>query len=303
MQKTVCMFDFRLKVFYTAAKQLSFSRAAEELFISQPAVSKHIHALESYFKVKLFVRQGSKISLTSDGQVLFQHAEEIFALYRKLQFEMDKRVQKNSGHLRLGASTTIAQYVLPNILADFHKQYPDIQVNLFNGNTRQIESALLQKEIELGIIEGHVKKPELKYTPFMKDEIVLVTKRNHPQAREGEIDLEELKKIPLAVREFGSGTLQVIQHYLKSLHLSSSDLNIEMQLGSTEGIKTYLKNTNCFAFLSLNSVLEELHRDELTIIELPGPAINRFFHFISPHGNAEPLAEMFMQFVIKNISD
>ncbi len=295
------MFDFRLKVFYTAAKQLSFSRAAEELFISQPAVSKHVHALESYFKVKLFVRQGSKISLTPDGQVLFYHAEEIFALYRKLQFEMDKRVQQNRGLLRMGASTTIAQYVLPNILADFHKHYPDIQVNLFNGNTRQIESALLQKEIELGIIEGYAKKPELKYTPFMKDEIVLVTKRNHPHAREGEIDMEELKKIPLVVREFGSGTLQVIQHYLKSLHLSSSDLNIEMQLGSTEGIKTYLKNTNCFAFLSLNSVLEELHRNELSVIELPGATITRFFHFITPHGNEEPLAEMFMQFVIKNL--
>ncbi len=295
------MFDFRLKVFHTAAKQLSFSRAAEELFISQPAVSRHVHALESYFKVKLFVRQGSKISLTPDGKVLFYHAEEIFALYRKLQFEMNKRVQQNRGHLRMGASTTIAQYVLPNMLAGFHKQYSDIQITLMNGNTQQIEMALLQKEIELGIIEGYAKKPELKYIPFMKDEIVLVTKRNHPQAGVGEIDLEELKKIPLAVREFGSGTLQVIQHYLKSQHLSLSDLNIEMQLGSTEGIKTYLKNTNCFAFLSLNSVLEELHRNELTIIEIPGPAISRFFHFITPHGNEEPMAEMFMAFVVRNI--
>ncbi len=296
------MFDFRLKVFHTAAKQLSFSRAAEELFISQPAVSKHIHALESYFKVKLFVRQGSKISLTSNGQVLFQYAEEIFALYRKLQFEMDKRAQKNSGHLRLGASTTIAQYVLPNMLAGFHKQYPDIQVTLINANTRQIETALLQKEIELGIIEGHAKKQELKYVPFMKDEIVLVTRKNHPQVQDGEIDLEILKKIPLAIREFGSGTLQVIQHYLKSQHLSLADLNIEMQLGSTEGIKTYLRNTTCFAFLSLNSVLEELRRNELTVVELPGISISRFFHFISPHGNEELLAEMFMKFVIKNIS-
>jgi len=297
------VFDFRLKVFYTAAKQLSFSRAAEELFISQPAVSKHIHALESYFKVKLFVRQGSKISLTSDGQVLFQHAKEIFTLHRKLQFEMDKRAQQNRGGLRLGASTTIAQYVLPGILADFYKQYPDIQVSLINGNTLQIESALLQREIELGIIEGHDKKPELKYIPFMKDEIVLVTRKNNPQIQNGNIDLEMLTKFPLAIREFGSGTLQMIQYYLKSQHLSLADLNIEMQLGSTEGIKTYLRNTICFAFLSLNSVLEELRRNELTVVELPGFSINRFFHFIWPHGNEEPLAEMFMQFVVKNLHE
>ena len=299
MQKTVCMFDFRLRVFCTAAKQLSFSRAAEELFISQPAVSKHISALENYFKVKLFVRQGSKISLTADGHVLFRHAEEIVALYRKLQFEMDKRAQKNSGHLRLGASTTIAQYVLPGILAGFHKQYPDIQVNLINGNTQQIELALLQKEIELGVIEGYAKKTELKYTPFMKDEIVLLTRKDHPQVWDGKIDIEKLKNIPLAIREFGSGTLQVIQHYLKTQSLSLSDLNIEMQLGSTEGIKTYLRNTSCFAFLSLNSVLEELSRGELVVIELPDPAIHRLFHFISPHGDEDPLAEMFMNFVIR----
>ena len=181
----------------------------------------------------------------------------------------------------------------------FHKQYPDIQVNLINGNTQQIELALLQKEIELGVIEGYAKKTELKYTPFMKDEIVLLTRKDHPQVWDGKIDIEKLKNIPLAIREFGSGTLQVIQHYLKTQSLSLSDLNIEMQLGSTEGIKTYLRNTSCFAVLSLNSVLEELSRGELVVIELPDPAIHRLFHFISPHGDEDPLAEMFMNFVIR----
>jgi DNA-binding transcriptional LysR family regulator len=292
------MFDFRLKVFYTAARQLSFSRAAEALFISQPAVSKHIRALEELYKVKLFVRQGSKISLTSDGRVLLRYAEEIFVLYRKLQFEMDKRAGKNSGGLRLGASTTIAQYVLPGILAGFHDRFPEIRVHLINGNTRQIENSLMEKEIELGVIEGYAKKPELKYTPFMKDEIVLVTRSDNPQKGSDEMTMERLKKVPLAIREFGSGTLQVIQHYLKSHHLTLADLNIEMQLGSTEGIKHYLKKTRCFAFLSLHSVLEELERHELTIIEIPGPPIHRYFHFIIPHGTEEPVAALFMQFVI-----
>ena len=294
------MFDFRLKVFYTVAKQLSFSRAAEELYISQPAVSKHIHALENYFKVKLFVRQGSKISLTSDGEVLFRHAEDIFALYRKLQFEMDQRVHKTSGQLRLGASTTIAQYVLPGILAGFHDRFPDVQIILLNGNTQQIETALLQKEIELGIIEGFSKKTELKYTPFMKDEIVLVTRTGHPSVSGGSMDFETLKTVPLAIREFGSGTLQVIRHYLKTQHLSLADLQVELQLGSTEGIKTYLRKTDCFAFLSLNSVMEELRRNELMVVELPGPPIYRDFHFITPHGNEEALAGMFMHYVLKS---
>ncbi len=294
------MFDFRLKVFYTAAKQMSFSKAAEVLFISQPAVSKHIRALEARFKVKLFMRQGSKISLTADGQVLLGYAEEIFALYRKLQYEMGQRVQKNNGQLRLGASTTIAQYVLPGILAGFHERFPEIQVNLVNGNTQQIESALLNKEIELGVIEGFAKKPELRYTPFMKDEIVLVTRKDNLPVSGGKTDFDVLKALPLAIREFGSGTLQVIRHYLKSHHLSLADLNIEMQLGSTEGIKTYLKSTRCFAFLSVNSVLEELQRNELAVVELPGLPVHRLFHFISLHGTEDPLSGMFMNFVLKS---
>ncbi len=297
------MFDFRLKVFYTAAKQLSFSKAAEELFISQPAVSKHIRALEAHFKVKLFVRQGSRISLTADGKVLLTHVEAIFALYRKLQYEMDQRIHKNSGQLRLGASTTIAQYVLPGILARFHERFPDIQVNLINGNTQQIESALLNKEIELGVIEGHAKKPELKYTPFMKDDIVLVTRKDNLPLTGKKVDLEMLKTLPLVVREFGSGTLQVIRHYLKSHHLSLSDLNVEMQLGSTEGIKTYLKSTHCFAFLSVHSVLDELHRGELVEVKLPVPPAHRLFHFISLHGTEDPLSVMFMEFVMKRSSE
>ena len=296
------MFDFRLKVFYTAARQLSFSKAAEMLFISQPAVSKHIRALEAQFKVKLFVRQGSRISLTADGKVLLHYAEEIIELYRKLQFEMDRRAQKNTGQLRIGASTTIAQYVLPDILAGFHKRFPEVHINLFNGNTQQIESALMNKEIELGVIEGYAKKPELKYTAFMKDEIVLVTRKENLSVSGEETDFEALKTLPLAIREFGSGTLQVIQHFLKSNHLSLADLNIEMQLGSTEGIKTYLRKTRCFAFLSVNSILEELHRGELAVVKLPGLPVHRYFHFITLHGSEDPLSGMFMDFVIKKAS-
>ncbi len=293
------MFDFRLRVFIVTAKQLSFSRAAEVLFISQPAVSKHIRALEAHFKVKLFVRQGSKVSLTADGKVLLRHAEEISVLYRKMAFEMSRRVHQHSGQLHLGASTTIAQYVLPGILAGFQQHFPEVKVSLINGNTQQIESALLHKEIELGIIEGYAKKPEMKYTPFMEDEIVLVTRTGNLPAPNGRLNFEQLKSVPLAIREFGSGTLQVIQHYLKTQHLSLTDLHVELQLGSTEGIKTYLRKTRSFAFLSVNSVREEIRRGELSVVFLPGLPVRRFFYFISLHGNEDPLAAMFVEYVMK----
>jgi len=292
------MFDFRLKVFHATARHLSFSKAAEELFISQPAVSKHVQALEQQYQTKLFFRQGGRISLTPHGEVLLKHAEDIFTLYRKLQYDMNQLINKNGGILRLGASTTLTQYILPKVLAQFHQQYPDIKLNLINGNTQQIETAFIQKEIDLGIIEGRSKNTELKYQSFLKDEIVLVTQSKHPLAQKGEVSLAELRTIPLAIREFGSGTLQVIKYYLKSPSMNLSDLNIQIQLGSTEGIKTYLKNTSCFAFLSLNSILEELNQGIFSVIEFPGPAMSRDFYFISSHGNDEPLANLFTDFVV-----
>jgi DNA-binding transcriptional LysR family regulator len=120
------MFDFRLQVFEAVAKRLNFTKAAAELYITQPAVTKHIHELERHFKTKLFDRNGSRIKLTNAGEVLLQHTEQLFAIYRNLEFEMNSLSLEHSGRLRLGASTTIAQYVLPAVLAAFHKKFPDL---------------------------------------------------------------------------------------------------------------------------------------------------------------------------------
>ena len=157
------MFDFRFQVFQAVAKRLNFTKAAAELYITQPAVTKHIHELERQFKVKLFDRNGSGIKLTSAGETLLQHTEQLFSVYRNLEFEMNHLSQKHKGKLRLGASTTIAQYVLPPVLAAFHKKFSEIQITLITNNTEQIENALKNSEIDLGIIEGHSKNALIKY--------------------------------------------------------------------------------------------------------------------------------------------
>ena len=115
------MFDFRLQVFQAVAKRLNFTKAAPELYITQPAVTRHIHELERHFKIKLFDRNGSRIVLTQAGDILLQHTEKLFAVYRNMEFEMNSLSLQHSGRLRLGASTTIAQYILPPVLAAFHK--------------------------------------------------------------------------------------------------------------------------------------------------------------------------------------
>lgn len=290
------MFDFRLKVFHTVAKRLNFTKAADELCITQPAVSKHIQEIENYFKIKLFDRNGTKIKLTEAGETLLQYTNQLFTIYSNLEFELNALNQRHNGKLRIGASTTIAQYVLPPLLAAFHKKFVDIKVTLMINNTEQIEQALQNKDIDFGIIEGQSKNTSFKYTEFIKDEIVLVANINHLSAKKEMIQLDELLKTPLLLREPGSGTLEVIAHALKPLGIKISQLQREMQLGSTESIKSYLLHSNCMAFLSIYSILKELKNKEVTIIDVNGLNIERNFHFIQQHGEVEALPDLFMKY-------
>ncbi|HWB91363.1 MAG TPA: LysR family transcriptional regulator, partial [Puia sp.] len=251
------IFDFRLQVFHTVARRLNFTKAARELFITQPAVTRHIHELEQHFKVKLFERHGTRIRLAPAGKRLLQHTEALLAVYRNLEFDMSTLTQGHKGRLILGGSMTTAPYVIPPILADFHGRYPDVQVSLITGNTQQIEAALEREEIDLGIVEGHSRNPSIRYTEFMKDEIVLVSNPAHPLARRSSIRPEELLRIPLLLREPGSGTLEVMAHALKAVGIKLSQLQKEMQLNSTEVIKSYLLRAPCMAFLSVHAVLKE----------------------------------------------
>ena len=287
--------DFRLKVFYTVAKRLSFTKAATELFITQPAIPKHIQELEEQYKIKLFDRHGSKIALTTAGEIVLKHAKNIFDVYREIDFEMSTLINQRSGLLRLGASTTISQYIIPPILARFHQKLQDVEVSLLNGNTEQIENALLKQEIEIGIVEGQSKNKSIKYTAFLKDELVLVCKSSNPLVRLAEVAQEELKQMQFLMREQGSGTLEVIEHALKPFEIKISELKIEMQLGSTESIKSYLMNSDCVAFISIHAIEKELKSNELAILDIKNLSIERFFYIITLQGKTDSLSDLFIQ--------
>jgi len=290
------MFDFRLKVFQTVAHRLNFTKAAAELYITQPVVTKHIHELEHHFKVKLFERNGSRIKLTPAGESLRQQADQLFSFYQNLEFEMAGFSRDQKGKLRVGASTTVAQYVLPPVLAAFHQKFPHVQITLITNNTEQIENGLKNNEIDLGIIEGRSKNTSIKYSEFLKDEIVLVSSNKNAFAKKEIIKAAELKNIPLLLREPGSGTLEVISHALKLAGIKMRDLKIEMQLASIESMKSYLPYSDCLAFLSIHSVLNELKRNELRIIDVKGLEIERYFYFIQLHGQSDSLPDLFMKF-------
>jgi DNA-binding transcriptional LysR family regulator len=294
------MFDFRLKVFNTVAKRLNFTKAAEELHITQPAVTKHIKELENQFDLALFDRRGNKVLLSPAGEVLLRHTENIQGIYRQIEFDLNQFNESFKGVLHIGSSTSITQYILPPLLARFHKIHHEVKVELFSGNSEQIEQALLDKKIEVGVIEGKSKRREIHYTPFLKDEIVLVCSNRNPMAKKEEIRPEELKKIPLLFREPGSGTLEVTADALKQKGIRLSDLQVEMQLGSTEAIKSYLQHSDCMAFVSLHAILKELEGGILKIIEIKKLPIHRNFYFITPQGPEGGLPALLIRFLIQN---
>jgi DNA-binding transcriptional LysR family regulator len=291
------MLDFRLRVFYTVAQALNFNRAAEQLNISQPAVTRHIKELEQLYHTTLFDRSKKQIILTRSGEVLLQHAHLIFEQYQKLEFDLNLLQNKTDGILHIGASTTIAQYVIPPYLAQFHQRFPDINIELTNGNSLIIEQLLVDKKIELGLAEGALHtNTSLKYTTFLRDEIVLVTRSKNNSLKKRLIDVRELPGLPLLTRESGSGTSEIIGDHLQAAGIDLRQLNIHMQLGSTESIKNYLLYSDTFAFLSIYSVRQELADDRLTIIEIEGFSIERVFSFVYRQGQPSPLSQLFMKF-------
>ena len=264
------MDDFRLKVFITAARTLSFTRTAERLFISQPAVSKHIGELESQYKVQLFMRRGSRLELTGAGETLLACAERLADDYRRMQYEMSLCADAPVGELRLGASTTIAQYLLPPILARFTTRFPGVRVAMMSGNSDQVEQALGGHGIDLGMVESLSRRQGLHYTVFAPDELVLVARTGGPYSRTESITADELREIPLVLREGGSGTLEVIKAALGRAGIRIPQLNVVMRLGSTEGIKAFVRKRDAMAIVSVIwvSLDERICRDSFAVSAL-----------------------------------
>lgn len=294
--------DFRLRVFISVAQNKSFTKASKELFISQPAITKHIQELELRYKTPLFERAKNQVFLTKAGELLLLHASELLRGYRQLDFEMNMLTNHFTGTLNLGASTTISQYVLPPVLASFILKFPDIKVSLLNGNSREIEQALIDGKITLGLVEGNSRRNSIHYSPFLKDELVVVTHSGSIFAKYDEISLEQLCSFPLVLRENGSGTLDVFESVLLQNHIKLSSLNILIQLGSTESIKLFLENSNCLGVVSVRAVSKELASGKMKIIDVNNLAAERMFSFVELQGKSGGLEESFTRFAQMNTS-
>lgn len=289
--------DYRDKVFLAVAEQLSFSKAAEEMNISQPAVTKHIKELESRYNLNLFERRGNKIYLTQAGKIVYNSLKSIAQQYRNLDFEIGQLNNTASGDFVIGASSTISQYVIPKVIAAFHKRYPKIRIHLMNGNSFEMEQLLLENKIDLALVENESSRTDIKYKNFLDDELIVVTGARSVYAKRKNISFEDLLQFPIVLREQGSGTLEVIKKALAKRNVNSDELNTLIHLGSTEAIKNFLLEFDGIAIISEKAAVTEIYMNSLIKLNVTGFGMPRKFRVALRYGNESRQVELFENFL------
>jgi DNA-binding transcriptional LysR family regulator len=274
------MSDRRLKVFHTVARLLSFTKAAEELHMTQPAVTFQVRQLEEYFNTRLFDRTHNKVSLTPAGERVAEFAERIFDLYDEMENRVRDLTGEISGALTIGASTTIAEYMLPALLGEFKNRYPDINLRLKVSNSEGIVSMVEQNVIDLGVVESPVNNKNLIVEVCHHDQLVVVAAPDHELVkRGGKVSASDIVRHPFVSREEGSGTRDVIMHYLLEHKVTPSDMTFSLELGSPEAIKGAVEAGMGITILSRSIIGKELKLNMLAELELD-PPLSRPFSFV-----------------------
>jgi DNA-binding transcriptional LysR family regulator len=273
------MADRRLQVFHTVARLLSFTKAAETLHMTQPAVTFQVRQLEEYFNTRLFDRTHNRISLTDAGNLVYKYADRIFELYNEMEHSVREMTGEISGALTIGASTTIAEYMLPSLLGDFKAKYPEVNIHLKVSNTDGIVSMVENNIIDLGVVEAPVGNKNLVVESCSPDKLVAIVPPSHPEAKRQSLTYEDLLKYPFICREEGSGTREVINEWLKNDINKKGDLNISMELGSPEAVKGAVEAGMGISVVSSATIQKELKLGTLVAINLD-PVLERPFSFV-----------------------
>lgn len=273
------MADRRLQVFHTVARLLSFTKAAEELHMTQPAVTFQVRQLEEQFNTRLFDRTHNRISLTEAGRRVYECAEQIFELYAKMDNSVRELTGDISGVLILGASTTIAEYMLPVLLGDFKDKYPEVAIRLKVANTDGIVSQVENNTIDLGVVEAPVNNKNLVVEECRIDHLVMIVPPGHELSGEEVVSISKIADYPFICREEGSGTREVMLESMHNVGLNPSDLNIAMELGSLEAIKGAVEAGMGISVISSATIQKEIKLGTLVAVKTD-PPIERPFSFV-----------------------
>ncbi|MEK6653015.1 MAG: selenium metabolism-associated LysR family transcriptional regulator, partial [Nitrospirota bacterium] len=274
------MEDHKLKVFCTVAETKSFSKASEIIHLTQPAVSLLVQAIEEIYETKLFDRASNTVTLTPAGEMLYKYAKEILNLYAAAEKNIGEITGFVKGSISLGASSTIGNYLLPGVIADFRKTHPKIKVHLLVGNTKRIVELLNSGNIDIGLVEGDVARQKMVVEKLIADELVLIVSPLHPWAKKKSISVVEITKEPFIFREEGSGTRQVIEKYLGKYRITPQDMMTFLVLGSTEAIKETVESTMGIAIVSRWAIRKEMKYGTLKPLSFKEEKMLREFSMI-----------------------
>ncbi len=294
--------DFRhLETFSRVAHYKSFTKAAEDLCLTQPTVSGHILALEQSLSLRLFDRAGREVQLTKAGEVFHRYALKILAFRKEALNALSEFSQGIRGDLSLGASTIPGEYFLPKLVGDFRREHPLVAISLRIADTREIVQSVLEGNVELGMIGAKLNNNSLQYDLFGEDEIIVIGPATPSRSRRQKIRFEEVFEKPWILREEGSGTQMAVEKTLRKEGKSLKQFNVAVEMGSTSSMKEGVKARLGFAFISKRAVEEELSLGLFSRIDVEGmEPISRQIYIVSHRGRTlSPIGAGFLRFLKK----
>ncbi len=297
------MADRRLQVFHAVAKNLSFTKAAEALYMTQPAVTFQIKQLEEQLNTRLFDRGHGRITLTPAGEIALEYAERILALSDEMETRLGEMTGLMRGPLLVGASTTIAEFMLPRVLGEFNSLYPQVRARLMVANSETIGNRIAEHTLDIGLIESPVKQPGLQCEICCDDELQVICTPDYPLAKFDEIDPKSLLEYEFISREPGSGTREVTDSYLRAAGVDPDKLKRLMELGSPEALKGVVGTGLGFAIVSRATFDKERQLGSLVAVPLR-PRLIRTLSLVYPKEKFRSrVVNTFVEFAKKKLKE
>jgi len=265
----------QLRVFYHAAKNLNFTAAAGELFITQPAVTFQVKSFEEYCNLKLFKKRGRKIYLTDEGRVLYEYADKIFKYGKEIENVIDEMRELKRGILSLGTTKTYASYFMPLMITTFHQNYPNIKIKLNEGSSLDMIHSLLDFRNEVAVIAKATDHPDVNFLPFSKEEMTVIVAPGHHFTQKKTIAFKDLANEPFIMKEKGSGTRKLVEQLFTNENCTP---DILMETSNTEFIKQLVQRGEGISFLVKEAVAAEIKEKKLARVPLKG---RKFFLDVS----------------------
>jgi DNA-binding transcriptional LysR family regulator len=294
---------WQLHIFCKVIELKSFSRAGKAVHLSQPTISSHIKDLEDHFSCRLIDRLSKEAIPTKAGELLYEYAKRMLALREETETALANYNGKIRGRLVIGGSTIPGTYLMPQLIADFKRTYPDVIISLVIGDTDHIIEGVLEASLELGIVGARAETRKIVQEIFIEDEMCLIVPSDHRWAGEKRVSLKRLVSEPFILREQGSGTLRSLGQSLSECGYSIEDLNVVAELGSTQAICQGIKTGTGVSVISKLAVAEDLQAGKLDALEVDGLDLKRNFYLTQHrYRSRSPLCKAFVGFLKEKLS-